>query len=422
MITSLGFHTFTIVLRLTFGESRKLYRNFQEYRDRTGEVRIRPINWDKRYPKALPKGYAVEYVAQAKGIRWYIRFNDELSNFVQMSDNPNNPHYQVEPKEYSVRATINPKIFTGISNYLTAANSDCLEGVETQFNNEAEKISPILGKFEEYSLNRIDYCLNLDLKEIGLPCTSKQMITLMKRGNIPRHFHEWTEYDKKSHRQRTNKNSFYLQSKSVTLNIYGKHEQLLSSFPDNPDLEASSDLIRFEIQAKYPKVYSMSRPIQKELRSKMTSEEYMDDPQWGVTNPVKEMLSDQLSENVIRNYFDKVIGKGDYLTLDAARWMVEAHDFRRDKKERLIFALETVNECRSIAKAKEKLLGDDLRDFKRSLTDLHNLQINPVTIPREWNIVHIPNPLRAYYDSITEYQIVPHIEILFKDLLEEYLS
>jgi len=38
------------------------------------------------------------------------------------------------------------------------------------------------------------------------------------------------------------------------------------------------------------------------------------------------------------------------------------------------------------------------------LIELDKLRINPVTIPKEWGIEHIPNLLNAYYDKCAEVQ------------------
>ena len=38
--------------------------------------------------------------------------------------------------------------------------------------------------------------------------------------------------------------------------------------------------------------------------------------------------------------------------------------------------------------------------FKQTLKELADFNINPVTIPREWNIKHIPNFLRTYFDKL----------------------
>jgi len=102
--------------------------------------------------------------------------------------------------------------------------------------------------------------------------------------------------------------------------------------------------------------------------------------------------------------------------------MIEAHNFRQDKEDRLMFALEHVNLCRSIAKAKSKLQGDDLKEFKRSLKDLDEIFVNPVTIPKKWGVKHIPNPLRAYHEHIYDEQLIFNNEFAFLQLLNEYLD
>ena len=38
--------------------------------------------------------------------------------------------------------------------------------------------------------------------------------------------------------------------------------------------------------------------------------------------------------------------------------------------------------------------------FKKTLKELSDLGINPVTIPREWGIRHVPNLLRIYFDRL----------------------
>ena len=88
----------------------------------------------------------------------------------------------------------------------------------------------------------------------------------------------------------------------------------------------------------------------------------------------------------------------------------------------MISALEFINERRGIVKAKAKLHGEKVDEFKRSLHDLDNIMVNPVTIPREWGIEHITNPFRAYYNNRAEVELVPSIELLFEKLLAEYLS
>lgn len=53
------------------------------------------------------------------------------------------------------------------NNYIRAAKDDDLKEVEEIYNRETEKISKIFLKFGSCSLNRVDPCLNIDLKNWG---------------------------------------------------------------------------------------------------------------------------------------------------------------------------------------------------------------------------------------------------------------
>ena len=77
-------------------------------------------------------------------------------------------------------------------------------------------------------------------------------------------------------------------------------------------------------------------------------------------------------------------------------------NFNSQREQRYIDALKYVNQCRSLAKAKASYQGNELIAFKQTLKELADLNINPVTIPREWNIKHIPNFLRAYFVELME--------------------
>lgn len=368
MLTTQGFHTFTISKRLAIKHAEGLLEDFKK---RTDTVRVRP---DRGINARDPFGYhwIGEYPDGFKGLTWSLRIC----------------HNTNTDKPCSIKATINPKVFVGIKDYLTAANADYLERVESIFNAEASSISSHLGRFDEYSLIRNDYCLNVDVNELGLPVNPTDMMKLIKRADIPPHYVEWARYDEVSHRMKTGQDSFYLKSKSVVVNCYLKEQQLLREFPCCADLKNAHNLIRFEIQYRHPKMYSLSRLINE--KAKFTKLELM-----------QHMLSEEFCADVIRSYFNRVIGRGDYFTLDGARKKIEQQGFSLVKEQRLIGDLKMINTYRGIANAKAALHDERLVDFRRSLRELENMGINPVTIPREWNIQRIPNLLDAYYDSMS---------------------
>lgn len=391
MLSSIGFHTLSLYKKLTNKEAGLLYMAFKDHND----AYIIPDKNNKSVPKnnndpfffSFSNYYYVIYNDKNKGLSWKLRTSVSSPYFRSKSEN--------EHKPCSIQVKINPKIFTGITDYTATSAWECLKDVETRFNLEANKISPVLGDFGSYLLNRIDYCVNFHLKELCRSCTPEQVITLFKRGNIPERYEERKEYDyHTSHRNKTDKNTFYLQSKSVTVNCYWKYYQLQKEFLDCPDIDNSLDVIRFEIQCKYLKVYSMSKNLKESMDC--------DNPEL-----ISSMLSDDVSNSIVTKYYNKIIRKGDYYPLETAKRIVRDNRFQSQKEERLINALNLINRCRGISKAKAELRGEEFEDFKRSMRELEALGINPVTIPREWGIRHIPNLLDTYntmflYEKLSE--------------------
>lgn len=408
MFTSIGYHTFAVSMCLTQEDADALFRDFKRYKDRTNEICIIA---SKKYDKD-PFGRHVDivYLKNSIGITWKMRFSNR-GFYINGMFMP-----------CSIKAVINPKVLAGEKTYIVAANSYYLDDIERIFNQEAEKISPLLRKFNCYSLNRIDYCINFDVSELEFNYPSeleKQLseliMMLMKYGDIPDHFSE--EYKEPY--------QFYLKSKSVVINCYWKHDDLLRNFPDCQDLDYSYNIIRFEVQFKYPKVYTESSKLKKEyehqnsiildelrkqgffdfiedqdketrcksVRSAQMFEEICD-----VESVLtKGILSDEICLEVIDQYYYKVIKKGDYYTYDAAKRIIEEKVSSWEKVVRLTDTLKMISDYEGIAKAKARLQGKELEEFRRSLRDLEKLGINPVIIPREWGINYIPNLLNNYY-------------------------
>lgn len=406
MRSSLGFHTLSLFLRLSHEEVERLIKHFCTYRKRTGLIRIRmpqvlpggqkdwkeytPLHNDTRL--ILPLELKINYSDQNtdRGIKWTIR-----------ADRWNETY-----KEHVVRATINPKVLRGIPDYITAATYDDLSVAITNFNLISKQISPVLGAFEQYTLQRIDYCVNFALNELVPGCSYGQMIDLIKRSDIPPHYKEWMEYDSISHRTKSKPGSFYLMNGSANINCYSKYMKFQDQSRKNIEnrklpisqatMDAALDIIRFEVQCKYRKVYALSH------RYKETE----------ITAPnlYQQLLAHENCIDKIENYFKKTIGRGDWYTLQEAIRIVKSQHFNKQKEDRLIKALKLVNDCRSVARAKEAYQGHDLDSFKRTLNDLASLGINPVTIPKYWGIKHIPNLLNIYFYKLSKEKTKTDVE------------
>ena len=415
MFSSLGYHTFAISMNLTQAEADMLFRDFKKYRDRTQEIYIKECPKYKADP--MGRHYEIKYLEEYKGIYWKMRFSNKAHNvngkFVTCS----------------IKAIINPKILAGEKSYIIAADAGYLEKIERIFNKEAAKISRMLKRFDNYSLSRLDYCINFDVSELKFNCPSELtekipeiMMKLIKYGDIPDDFSE--EYKDPF--------QFYLKSKSIVINCYWKYDDLKNNYPDCNDLEKSYDIIRFEVQYRYPKVRTVMAEIKKEyasIRSGIIARLDEQGSYDSYVNPdrldrlklkqsvelldtsaseerviMMYMLSDDKCAEVIKNYFNKTIKPGSYYTFNRAKRIIEDKVSKWEKIIRLTETMKLICSSGGIATAKAGLYGRDLDDFRRSLRDLADLGINPVTIPEEWGIKYIPNLLDAYCDEIAKEQ------------------
>lgn len=407
--TSLGYHTLSIHLKMNYDYFSQIESDFIKYaNDQNNDMKRFPMDiGDKRL------GWCYTY-NNDRGLQW------RLYSFIS-----NNGY-----ENHGITAIINPEVIL-YNNYISAAQANDVNLIKEIFNNKAQKISTGLCKFDDWSMSRADYCLNIDTEELGLPCTAKQLMKLVKRGNIPKHFEERKEYDLTSHRLRSDPNSFYLQSKSLTINFYRKYSQQSPNHPNYANREASFNVIRFEIQCKYPKLYTIrNKYAPKEADStydnnELLEEIYYDYIENGISPPGIRpdfILEDTISHEILEKYIYKIIRKGDYFTLEDAKEIIESYNFRLDKEERLFYALDVISKARGISAAMKKLPNSERADFKRSLKELDEILVNPVTIPRKWNIRHIPNPFRAYCDTIYEECLVPRHEYLALKHIRNYLD
>lgn len=113
-------------------------------------------------------------------------------------------------------------------------------------------------------------------------------------------------------------------------------------------------------------------------------------------NKYESLLTPAAYITVLRDYYRRVIRNGDWYSLQKASRIIKAKNYNSQKEKRLPGALSFISQCRSLAKAKASCPPCKLDAFKQTLDDLDRININPVTIPREWGYSHIPNLLRSY--------------------------
>lgn len=260
------------------GDTAQLIKDFQQYSRATGNI--------KMYRDKHGNG-VVQFHPEYCGMKWLICDNVYI--------------HDIKVCATIINVEINPKILGGVHDYITAATYDDMETAITNFNRISQSISPLLGTFDQYSIKRIDYCVNFALNELAPGCTAAQMMSLIKREDIPPSYKEWMKYDNKAHRMKSRPSSFYLMNNSVHINCYSKYMKLQeqnqknieNGYPPIPQttMDAAQDIIRFEVQCKYHKTHALSHRAKRTGNTQPNKYESLLD---------RVMCIDQISE-----YYDK---------------------------------------------------------------------------------------------------------------------
>lgn len=394
MRSSLGFHTLSMGTYITGDQRRQLKRDLQQYSRDTGQIKIFPVDREGKSVKITPDGTPeneimgtrITFCEWGRGIEWTVR---------RCQWPPREERYVPSRKGeqwYMIDVKVNPKLLTGVRGYITAATIDDMETAIANFDKESKKLSPILPGFTAYKLKRIDYCVNFDLEELAPGCSPELIMELIKKSGVPARFKEWTLYDETAHRRGSKPGSFYLKNGSVHINCYSKYMDLLEKsekrklqgYDPIPQefLDSSKNIIRFEVQCKYRKTSRLSADAQMEGAIDI--------------NKYKSLLDSETCARIIADYFEEILGQGDWYSLQEAIRIIHAHGYNRQKEQRLVEALQLVSQCRSVSKAMAALQEGDRDAFKRTLKDLSGLRINPVTVPKQRGIKYIQHLLYSY--------------------------
>lgn len=258
-------------------------------------------------------------------------------------------------------------------------SNESVARLETTLDKTIDIVCSVLPQSYRWSVGRIDYSMNLTSEYV------KECVALSKKGKDPYHY--------KDHVNKTG--SSYRRSKSVILNFYDKSDHLSKKIDsDSLDahlLEEAQNIYRIEVQClNYNKL--------KHIRKKF------DLPK--ETNLYHYLRSD-IAKWALLSYYDKVIGRADYYSLDEAIKKVESTVWGSRKKENIKNWIRLIAQARSVSKAREQFVGGttlartgtvvrgSLNTFRNYEKACRDIGVNPVTIPRDWGIDYIPNPIRS---------------------------
>ncbi|MEK4471782.1 hypothetical protein NSQ91_00985 [Paenibacillus sp. FSL R7-0048] len=275
---------------------------------------------------------------------------------------------------------LNTKVLLDNQETLLSTQASETYRIATAFN---ERKSTIFGDFtselpdfDQWTCRRIDYCVDVITEHVSA------YVVLFQRCKLPsRHYNITIK----------KKGSSYMKSNSVTLNFYDKFDQLekhllaLDKTMSNKEQNEATNMLRFEIQCQRGKTDYIKR------------REGFD------TKSIEHFLDSSLSNKLILDYYDKSIGTGDFYSLHGARAIVDRANLQFRTKQTLLNTLKLIAQTRSIEKARVQFIaGVDIgggtvvkgsrKTFNDNIKKIRLLGVNPVTIPRNWEIAFLPNP------------------------------
>ncbi|EDT25464.1 hypothetical protein [Clostridium perfringens] len=254
-------------------------------------------------------------------------------------------------------------------NKLEVIEEDHVEKLRKVFAEEIKKIHVSLPILDYWTVNRIDYAININTPYV------KEYIKLFQRADKPKGFKEL--YCSKSKTRKQLEGSFYLFNDSVAINFYDKEsERAKQGF----NADEAKNILRLEIQCKQLKINTLK--VKNGFSDKC----------------LKNYLSKNISFKQIEHYYNNTIGAGDYYKLSEAILIIKDSNYTSKTKKKLIEVLKAVNKHKSIWRAREKSKFST-SNFNRYLEKIRNLTINPVTIPVRWkinNLINLMNEVLKY--------------------------
>lgn len=281
--------------------------------------------------------------------------------------------YQVERKDLFFRCSLND---------CGNCDNNCLE-LYKQYDKEwSEK--------NFFRVHRIDFTYDTAL-------TPQQYLTLINRGyTLRKNTYERTYYDDNDGQKESvdgepaipdyedlldgyhsDVSYIYYKGKSVNINIYHKGTEIEKEKLDfNP--ERNYDFLRIEVQVKKDKLNAILTKLKK----------YELDGYSEVQRRELHFLATpEVEEYVLNYYVNKLTGTGLYVPYSLALSIVDGSNHTNREKEKMKAILHEINQRQGIAKMLELVENGTITDLgklptvKKYLRMIHELGINPVTIP-----------------------------------------
>lgn len=295
----------------------------------------------------------------------YENPTDELNSYFDVKAWYNGIHYIINP-----RRVINDNEYVGIFN--TDNTNEMIE----KSNSEIRKITYMLPILDEMILTRLDFCQNVHL---GTQDLVEIYMKMVKRCRIPKGFKMDMYKDEMIRKWIYPKNGVKLSKKSLTISIYNKKAQLENEMPYFQNIRDAEGIIRFEIQAKYHKLFNL-----KSKKGKKALRDFLNDCR-------------SISSEQFEYYIPKLFGEGDFYSIKRGIEIIEQSEYSDAIKESMIAMMRLTSTRKSLDKAISEMIenGYSEKQIPNLLKKFDALELSPCTLPRRWEFENaLPNPIK----------------------------
>lgn len=315
-------------------------------------------------------------IQKKNGVSSSIEYNNSGFREIQMIKSTGEYRY------YGVNIILNPAVLIRKENKIGTMSFEDVDNVELAFDELIDHIfyeSIGLPGFEKWKCRRIDFTVDIKTDYV------REYIMLFKKGDKA-----GSTFDSSYERQ----GSYYKKSNSVGINFYDKADQLSKKIErgipgtTEDDLRQVQNILRIEIQCELSKINGIKNKYDLDGRN------------------IKYFMQPEIARQVILYYYDRIIGSGDYYkAYDAARIIMKNEIISKKVKHNSLNTIQLIAQARSIWKGREQFIeGVKIKNTKPPITlkggkatfntrlkIIRELGINPVVIPRDWNIDYLPS-------------------------------
>lgn len=278
------------------------------------------------------------------------------------------------PYMRQIRFIVNPRVLLGIRTYpyICIVAPERIEEIPEKLDIVVQKIAPSFPSiFHSGHIRRIDYCANINLKSAK---HGKRYLNILRQGYFSSHFRPVKVYNAVKKRTTFKNGSMTLESPAYTFEAYLKREQMIQSnynYDENEILEAEGQ-IRFELRARYRKVYELKR-------------KYKTISEYDFLCRSSKIAKDEITRILIGAY-----GTGDFYNIDVAKDKIQNSNHTLSVKNKMIEMVDLTREKRSLTAAVEalKLTPPQRRIY---FSYFNQINVSPITFGKSGH--NYRNPL-----------------------------